>query len=234
MLPTDFEILGTIPGELEHHLIWLLGSLERNSEHPLAKAVVSYSESRLNRGYLETHPFVHPSDFQAMTGRGASGTILGKTSVAIGNRAFALIKGLMIPAQAEEKMRDLEYQGKTAILAGVDGVVCIVLGVADEVKPDAAASISHLRDVMKIDVWMVTGDNDCTAKAISRQLGIPSNRVISEALPAEKVQHVRDLQATGKLVAMVGDGINDSPPRQPCPSASRCWYKHRYWRQNCC
>jgi soluble P-type ATPase len=85
------------------------------------------------------------------------------------------------------------------------------MGVADETKPDAAASVAYLQEWLKVDVWMVTGDNRRTAHAVGQQLGIPSQRVISEALPVAKLQHVERLQGEGHVVCFVGDGINDSP-----------------------
>lgn len=194
----------------QDYLLWLLGSLERTSEHPLARAIVSYAEEQLGDA-LNDNPFVQPSNFRGMTGRGASGTILGNATVAVGNRSFASILGMVIPAQADAEMKRLEEEGKTAILAVVDGKVRAVMGIADELKPDAADSVAYLRDKLGVDVWMVTGDNSRTASAISRRLGISTNRVISEALPAAKLEKVCALQDEGRVVAMVGDGVNDSP-----------------------
>jgi Cu+-exporting ATPase len=192
-------------------LLWMLGSLEKNSEHPLALAVVRYAEARLGKDYLEEHPFVQPKSFRALTGRGASGVVTGQSTIAVGNRAFAVESGIEIPTAVEQYMQLLERDGKTAVFVAVEQSVCLVLGIADKLKADAAASIAFLRDVMKLDVWMVTGDNRATAGAIGRQLGLSADRVISEALPAVKVQQVRKLQAQDHIVAMVGDGINDSP-----------------------
>lgn len=193
----------------EEYYLWLLGSLERTSEHPLAKAIVTFAEERLGDA-IEQNAFVHPTEFRAITGRGASGTIQGKISVAVGNRSFASVLGLNISRNADECMKQLEEDGKTAIVAAIDGKICFVLGIADELKPDAVSSISFLRDVMGVDVWMVTGDNARTAAAISRELRMPANRVIAEALPAAKLEKVCALQAEGQVVCMVGDGINDS------------------------
>jgi Cu+-exporting ATPase len=131
--------------------------------------------------------------------------------VAVGNRRFATMMKIDIPSHVEENMVQLEQDGKTAILAAFDGVICLVLGIADELKPDAADAIEYLRDTLKVDVWMVTGDNSRTARAISKKLGLSSDRVISEALPVAKVRQVKKLQKEGHSVAMVGDGINDSP-----------------------
>ena len=192
------------------YLLWLLGSLERTSEHPLANAIVAYAEEQLGEA-LEENPFVHPSKFRGATGRGASGTILGNVFVAIGNRSFASVLGIKIPQSADFSMKRLEEDGKTAIFAAVDGKLAAVIGIADELKSDAADAITYLREVMDIDVWMVTGDNSRTANAIGRQLKIPASRVISEALPAAKLEIVCSLQGQGRVVAMVGDGVNDSP-----------------------
>jgi P-type Cu+ transporter len=194
----------------EDYILWVLGSLERTSEHPLAKAIVKYAEDRL-ADVLETNPFVHPTDFQTITGRGASGIVGGNVEVAAGNRSFAAIMGLLISEEVDICMQRLEEVGKTAIIVALNGTVCLVLAIGDDVKDDAAASIAYLRDAMSIDVWMVTGDNTRTAAAISQKVGISPDRVIAEALPATKLEKVRALQADGRnIVCMVGDGINDS------------------------
>lgn len=221
----DFAGLPT--KNVEACLLWLLGSLERNSEHLLALAVVEYAVKKLlerdaideemaSVGSVESLDasaveFAQPSNFVAMTGRGASGTILGEIDVSVGNRAFCDIQGFAINGAIEDSMQRLERQGKTAIVAAVNGTVALVLGIADELKPDAAASITYLKEHMGVDVWMVTGDNRRTARAIARQLQLPSDRVIAEALPVAKVEKVQELQSLGHVVAMVGDGVNDSP-----------------------
>jgi len=194
-----------------NYLLWLLGSLERNSEHPLATAIVSYAEATIDTEFLRENPFGQLSDFRAVTGRGAKAVVNGDVSVAVGNRPFCEMMEISIGQNVEDTMTTMELDGKTAIVAAVDGEVRAVIGIADELKPDAAASISYLRDTMGIDVWMVTGDNARTAMAISRKLQLSPNRVIAEALPVAKVRQVKILQNEGKKVAMVGDGINDSP-----------------------
>lgn len=191
----------------KQQLLWLLGSLERNSEHPLASAVVSFAEKNLGSAI----PFTQPTDFTALTGRGASGTINGTTTVHVGNRSFCALNDIVIDYTAEDAMQRMERQGKTAIVAAINGKICVVMGIADQLKNDASAAISHLRDKMGVDVWMVTGDNRRTARAIARQLCLPMDRVIAEALPSAKVQKVQELQDSGRIVAMVGDGVNDSP-----------------------
>jgi Cu+-exporting ATPase len=208
---------------MEECILWLLGSLERNSEHLLASAIVRYTEERLLEGIgnvqspeeeqdiSEKLDFAQPSNFVAMTGRGASGTILGEIDVSVGNRSFCDVRGFEISWQVEENMQRLERQGKTAIVAAVNGTVVVVMGVADELKADASSSVIYMKEKMGLDVWMVTGDNRRTARAIAKQLQLPENRVIAEALPVAKVEKVQELQAQGCVVAMVGDGVNDSP-----------------------
>lgn len=192
----------------ENFLVWLFGSLERNSEHPLASAFVSYAEERLDT-LLKSVPFVQPSNFLALTGRGASGMING-IRVSIGNRAFLEHESMEVSEDVEGMLRDLEAEGKTGILAGLNGCICAIVGVADELKDEAAASIVCLRS-MGLDIWMVTGDSKVTAAAIAKGLNLPPNRVIAEALPSTKVATIRRLQSEGCIVAMVGDGVNDSP-----------------------
>jgi Cu+-exporting ATPase len=225
--PDVLKILRSLSMEdhMEGFVLWLLGSLERNSEHLLAAAIVEYTEKKLSAGVnrplsqerdyehdiAEQLAYAQPSNFLAMTGRGASGKIFGKIDVSIGNRAFCDIQGFEVNERVEENMQTLERQGKTAIVAAINGVVVVVMGIADELKPDASASIIYLKEKMGLDVWMVSGDNRRTARAIAQQLQLPSNRVIAEALPAAKVEKVQELQRRGRVVAMVGDGVNDSP-----------------------
>lgn len=205
------EVLGRTKepggGTAKQHLLWLLGSLERNSEHPLANAIVAHAEEELE----DTAPFAQPTNFTALTGRGASGTIEGTTDIAVGNRAFCSLNGIAIDQSVENTMQRMERQGKTAIVAAINGKICVVMGIADQLKSDAAGAISYLRVEMGVDVWMVTGDNRRTARAIARQLKLPMDRVIAEALPVAKVEKVKELQDNGNIVAMVGDGVNDSP-----------------------
>jgi P-type Cu+ transporter len=145
--------------------------------------------------------------------------------VRVGNRAWMARNGLVVPAQAEAQMDRLQRAGKTAVLASVDGRVAAVLGIADRVKAEAPGVVAYLRDRLRVDVWMVTGDNATTANAVAKEVGIPSDRVLAEVLPSDKAEAVRRLQAQSGggsgggarrtpgpgVVAMVGDGINDSP-----------------------
>mmetsp|Transcript_1437 Transcript_1437/g.1930 ORF Transcript_1437/g.1930 Transcript_1437/m.1930 type:complete len:564 (-) Transcript_1437:28-1719(-) len=193
----------------DDYVMWLLASLEKNSEHPLALAVVDHAE-KVIANYLVSKPLEHPLKFKALTGRGASGEIHGHL-ISVGNRPFAAMNGFQISEEVEARMTSYEMEGKTAILAAVDDEIVVVMGIADELKPDAYAALKFLQYTLRCEVWMVTGDNSRTARAISKKLGLPADRVISEALPVAKVQQVKRLQKDGKIVAMIGDGINDSP-----------------------
>nr|XP_023687561.1 copper-transporting ATPase 2 isoform X1 [Paramormyrops kingsleyae] len=129
-------------------------------------------------------------------------------SVLIGNREWMRRNGLQVTADVEDAMSSHESKGQTAILVAIDGVLCAMLAVADTVKAESALAI-HTLNNMGIDVVMITGDNRKTAKAIAAQVGI--RKVFSEVLPSHKVAKVKELQERGWKVAMVGDGINDSP-----------------------
>jgi Cu+-exporting ATPase len=131
--------------------------------------------------------------------------------VRVGNRAWMARNGLTVSAAAEAQLLRMERAGKTAVVVGVDSRVVAVVGIADRVKQEAAAVVQLLRGPLGVDVWMVTGDNATTAACVASQVGIPADRVMAEVLPADKANKVASLQAAGRCVAMVGDGINDSP-----------------------
>jgi P-type E1-E2 ATPase len=147
------------------------------------------------------------ADFAAVTGHGVTGRVDG-IIVAVGRRALLADAGLAVSADVAAAAERLEADGKTAVLAGWDGAARGVLAVADTVKPNAAAVVAEL-GAMGIACVMITGDNRPTAEAIAAEVGI--DRVIAEVLPQDKVAEVRRLQAEGRVVAMVGDGINDAP-----------------------
>lgn len=186
-----------------------MGTLEKNSEHPLGAAIVSYASKIISRDETEPKPFGEPTTFSAVTGKGVSCYIEGN-SVAVGNRTFAASKGWTIADKPEEMLISLEDEGKTAVIAAINNEVVAVIGISDEIRKDSASTISAL---MKegIDVWMVTGDNVRTATSVAKKLGLPLDKIVSESLPATKVKKIQSLQSEGKKVAMVGDGINDSP-----------------------
>lgn len=118
--------------------------------------------------------------------------------------------GIVLDTKTDAALWDLEFKGKTAVCVALNQLIVGVLGVADTTKPDAAPAISALR-AMGVDVWMVTGDNRTTAESIALQLEIPKDRIVASAMPGDKVTKVKELQDQGFIVAVVGDGINDSP-----------------------
>ena len=180
-------------------LLQLAASVEKNSEHPLGEAIVNGAEQR----GLEILPL---EDFHSITGKGVGGTVNGR-KVVIGNRAwFAEMK--LDLKDIDEAMTELETEGKTAMIVGVDNEISGVLAVADTLKEHSKAAVQTLQEMGK-EVIMITGDNRRTGEAIAAQLGI--NSVLSEVLPEDKSAEIKKLQADGFKVAMVGDGINDAP-----------------------
>jgi Cu+-exporting ATPase len=188
----------SLPGTAES---WLgaVASLEAASEHPLASAIVAGARAK----GLSIAPV---QDFHAVPGRGAYGTVSG-AAVAVGNEAMMEQQGVDCGPLREAAGR-LAADGKTAVYAAVDRRLAGVIAVADPIRPSSPAAVQALK-TLGLDVFLVTGDNRPTALAVARQVGI--EHVVAEVLPAGKVDEVRRLQAEGRVVAMVGDGINDAP-----------------------
>ncbi len=183
----------------EEELLRLAAAVEQGSEHPLAAAIVRAGKHR-------NLALPKASDFMTIAGHGARAMLEGKLAL-LGNRRLLRQQGIAID-QVEDIMTQLEAQGKTAMLLAYDGVLLGVIAVADTLKPEAGEAVQSLIQE-GIEVIMLTGDNPRTANTIARELGI--TRVIAEVLPGDKAQVIRDLQAQGKVVAMVGDGVNDAP-----------------------
>lgn len=183
----------------DESLLQLVASAEKGSEHPLAEAVVTYAQNK-NMELMETE------QFEAIPGHGIRAVVDGK-ELFIGTRKLMRDHGIDIDEQ-EEMMYRLENEGKTAMFIAVDYKYAGIIAVADTVKDTAKEAMEQLK-AMNIELVMLTGDNERTAKAIADQVGI--NRVIAEVLPEQKAEKIKQLQAEGKKVAMVGDGINDAP-----------------------
>ncbi|PEC23184.1 heavy metal translocating P-type ATPase [Bacillus cereus] len=183
----------------EKEILKLVGAAERNSEHPLAEAIVEgIKEKGIDIPSSET--------FEAIPGFGIESVVEGK-QLLIGTRR--LMKKFNIDIEEVTKsMEELEREGKTAMLIAIDKEYAGIVAVADTVKDTSKAAIARLKK-MGLDVVMITGDNTQTAQAIAKQVGI--DHVIAEVLPEGKAEEVKKLQASGKKVAMVGDGINDAP-----------------------
>jgi Cu+-exporting ATPase len=186
-------------------LCFLIGSAELNSEHVLGKTLVAFAQSNPQ---VEL-PLEQPVNFVATTGRGLQCMVRG-IDVVIGNRACMVDHGVDVPAEAETCMEMLETNGRIALAVSLDGKFAAVVAMADIPKPESASIIQYLSE-MGIKVYMCTGDNKRTALAIAQQIGLAADCVVSESLPSDKYELVKRLQMEGHVVAMIGDGINDSP-----------------------
>ncbi|KAG7962588.1 hypothetical protein I3843_09G073400 [Carya illinoinensis] len=212
----------------------LVASAEVSSEHPLAKAIVEYArhfhffdectetkDAENNIKESTSGWLFDVSEFYALPGRGVNCFINGKR-VLVGNRKLITENGMAIPTDVESFIVDMEESAKTGILVAYDNSLIGVLGVADPLKREAAVVVEGLGK-MGVGTAMVTGDNWRTARAVAKEGGIRDVR--AEVMPAGKADVVRSFQKDGSIVAMVGDGINDSP----AASCSRCWYGNRGW-----
>ena len=187
------------PAMSEKALLKLAAALERSSEHPLAEAIMAECETR---GIVARMV----EDFVAVPGRGVTARE-GQNIIAAGNVRLMSELGAEVPAGLAEQFAT---EGKTPLFFAKNGELVGTIAVADEVKETSAEAIAALRK-LGVDVRMLTGDNRVTAEAIARRVGLNSEQVIADVLPADKERHVRELQDAGGKVAMVGDGINDSP-----------------------
>ena len=186
-------------GRSPDELLRLVASLESASEHPLADAIVRHAKER---GLV----LAAPEGFDAVTGHGAVGVVSG-ASLAVGNAA--LMRDYTIDTTSLDDVADrLAGEGKTPMYVAIDGALAAVIAVADPIKATSRDAIVRMR-AMGLEVVMLTGDNERTARAIAAEAGI--DRVVAGVLPEGKVAEIKRLQALGRVVAMVGDGVNDAP-----------------------
>jgi len=187
-------------GLKESEILQIAASLEKQSEHPLAEAIYNQAERKgVN--------LVEVSEFQAVPGQGIKGKIKGKTYY-FGNRKLINSLEKLSLTDLDRQMSWLEEQGKTVMILSNEKQVLGMVAVADQVKETSKEAVLKLKE-MGIELYMITGDNQRTAKAIAQQVGIEN--VLAEVLPEDKALEVKKLQELGKIVAMVGDGINDAP-----------------------
>ncbi len=187
----------------EDALLQLVASLESRSEHPLADAIVRFARAR-------GLSIVEPDAFESQTGRGAIGVVRAAGTdfaVAVGNAAL-MADYSVDTASLQSHIERLANEGKTPMFVAVDGLLAGLIAVADPIKESSRAAIAQLH-AMGLDVVMLTGDNERTANAVARLAGV--DRVVAGVLPAGKVAEIARLQASGRVVAMIGDGINDAP-----------------------
>ena len=185
----------------DDELLKLMASVENVSEHPLAEAIVRAAQEKgLN--------LVEVDSFEAVSGRGIRATAAGKELI-IGNRQIMEAEGIDLPsADTENQTAILAGEGKTVIFVALNNRIAAILAVSDRIKEGAGSTVARLKD-MGIEVFMLTGDNKETARAIGSQAGIEN--IIAQVLPEEKSEKIRELRDRGLVVAMVGDGINDAP-----------------------
>ncbi|MFB6094513.1 MAG: heavy metal translocating P-type ATPase [Halanaeroarchaeum sp.] len=185
----------------ESFVLEMAGSAERASEHPLATAITEGAEDR----GVET---TDPAEFENVPGRGITATVDGR-DVLVGNRTLMEERDVETE-EAADALERLESEGKTAMLVAVDGRPVGVVAAADEVKTSAREAVAALHD-RDLDVWMITGDNERTARAVASDLGIDPDDVQAGVLPEDKADAVESIQSSGRRAMMVGDGVNDAP-----------------------
>jgi len=186
----------------QKEIMTIAASIEKNSEHPLAQAILKKAKE------MKISP-KNVSNFKAVSGYGISASLGGK-KILLGNPALMKKSGVKLLPSLVKEMQELESQGKTVVILVENKTVLGLIAIADVVRETSKDAVSKLKK-MGIDVYMITGDNERTAKAIARQVGIDDNRVFFEVLPDQKAGYVKKLQKKGLKVAMTGDGINDAP-----------------------
>jgi P-type Cu+ transporter len=183
----------------EKELVRIAGIAESGSEHPLGQAITRKAKEEIQ--------VPNPDSFEAISGQGIRAMYEGHVIV-VGNRRLINDNGISIPEIVDAKLKDFENMGKTAVLVAIDSKLAGILGLADTVKKNAREAIEELKSMGK-EIIMLTGDNERTAKFIGESLGI--DRIIAHVMPQQKQEVILKLKSEGKIVAMVGDGINDAP-----------------------
>src|SRR5499433_2116876 len=183
----------------EAEVLGLAAAVERESEHPLAEAVVKHADGA-------DVPAAHAEGFEGIPGHGALARVDGRR-VAVGNTRLMDREGIDLGALAARR-EEIASAGQTVVWVAVDGRAVALIGIADAPRPTSAAAVAALTE-SGVEVVMLTGDNQATAQRIAAQLGVQT--VIAEVLPGDKASKIAGLQQTGKKVAMVGDGVNDAP-----------------------
>lgn len=189
-------------------LLRLIGTAERGSEHPLARAMVAFAEEELERATGQAPQLGQPQNAKAKPGHGMVCTVDG-VEVRIGKVGWFEQGTRGLSDRMNKEIAAMTTAGVTVVGVASGGKVQAVIGLADVARPESAATVAALH-AAGIEVWMASGDHQATAAAVAKQVGIPAQQVLGGVLPAEKADHVRLLQSHGRVVAMVGDGVNDS------------------------
>ena len=190
-----------VAGVAEEELLRVVAAAERGSEHPLAEAIVRHADG-LN---IDTPD---ATAFEAVAGHGVRATVDG-SRVLVGTEAHLEAAGIDV-SSLSLLASEIAARGASPVLVARDGVLIGLIGLSDTVKPESAEAVKRLRQA-GVQVWMITGDRRATAQKIGAEVGIGPDRILADVLPAEKAAKVAELQASGMVVAMVGDGINDAP-----------------------
>ena len=198
--PRVTDIVRAADAPAEDELVGLTAAAERGSEHPLGEAIVRFARDERSLELADT------TEFDAISGQGVVATVVGRR-VLVGRPAFLEGHGID-PSALRSAADELAGAGKTPVFVAVDGRPAAVIAIADTLKAGSVEAVAELRR-MGLEITMLTGDNETTARAIARQAGV--DRVLADVRPDEKAAQIRKLQGEGKLVAMVGDGINDAP-----------------------
>src|SRR5207247_10613178 len=201
----------TADGLSEKEVLALAAAVERDSEHPLAEAIVRRA-GQVGAAQLSA------TDFENGPGHGALATVGGRR-VAVGNARLMARETISLNGLVNTR-DEMAAEGRTVVVVAVDGRASAVIGISDAPRPTARAAVDAIQE-QGVEVVMLTGDNRATAERIARELGI--RQVIAEALPADKASKIGELQRAGNKVAMVGDGVNDAPAL----AQARCWDRDR-------
>jgi Cu+-exporting ATPase len=186
----------------EKKVLKLAAIVERGSEHPIGEAIVEAARKR--RIKIE-----EGKEHETFAGKGIRCRHKNRW-VFVGNRVFMKENRIIVDRKIENELQKLESEGKTAVIVAVDKKIIGIVAVADTLKEFSKEAVEQLKK-MKKEVWTITGDNERTAKAIAKQVGIDEDKVMAQVLPGDKAKKVKELQKKGKIVAFVGDGINDAP-----------------------
>ncbi|MGB9707025.1 MAG: heavy metal translocating P-type ATPase [Microgenomates group bacterium] len=210
---TDTIIISNIKNQIskiqiknEKDLLRLAASAELRSEHPLGQAVVRKAKELGLK-------LVEPKNFKAIAGKGIVTQLQianSKLQIVKGNRALMSDYKIKVPDEVEKKVQFLENEGKTAMLVAVNGKITGIIAVADTLKENSKEAVRLLQN-LGLEVWMITGDNPRTAAAIGNQIDIKEEKIMAEVAPQDKEKKISELRKQGKVVCMVGDGINDAP-----------------------
>jgi len=186
----------------KREVLKLAAIAEKGSEHPIGEAIVEGAKEKK----IEIE---NGENYETIAGKGIK-CRYKEGWIYVGSRGFMKDNGLIIDNKVENELQELENQGKTVVLTGFEHKVIGAVAVADTLEEFSKQAVEQLKK-MKQEVWLITGDNERTAKAIANQVNIDENKIMAQVLPGDKAEKVKELQEKGKIVAFVGDGINDAP-----------------------